>query len=54
MPAPTCKKCPYFTKEKEKYQKGKIILGFCKLRQKHVSDQTIGLPLCKDRAVVNV
>ncbi len=50
----SCKKCPYFMKEENKYQKGKIILGFCKLRQKHISDQTIDKPLCKDRAIVTV
>lgn len=49
-----CKKCPYFSKEKDKYQKGKVILGFCKLRQKHISDQTIDKPFCKDRAVVTL
>jgi len=49
-----CKKCPYFTKEENKYQRGKIILGFCRLRQKHISDQTIEKPFCKDRAVVTV
>jgi hypothetical protein len=50
----SCKKCPYFAKEENKYQKGKVIMGFCKLRQKHISDQTIDKPLCKDRAVVTV
>lgn len=49
-----CKKCPYFVKEENKYQKGKVILGFCKLRQKHISDQTIDKPVCKDRAVVTL
>ena len=47
-----CKKCPYFAKEEDKYKKGIIILGFCKLRQKHISDRSIDQPLCKDRATV--
>ena len=54
MPTSSCKKCPYFAKEENKYQKGKVILGFCKLRQKHISDQTIDKPMCKDRAVVTL
>jgi hypothetical protein len=49
-----CRKCPYFIKEKEKFQRGKIILGFCKLRQLHISDMTMGKPQCKDRAVISL
>lgn len=51
---PQCRKCPYFQKEQNKYQVGKVILGFCRLRQKHISDQTITAELCKDRAVIDV
>lgn len=49
-----CRKCTYFEKKKneEKFHRGKIILGFCKLRQKHISDETINKEFCKDRAVV--
>jgi hypothetical protein len=47
-----CRKCPYFDKEKDKLQEGKIILGFCRLRRKHVSDTTMNKPQCKDRAVL--
>ena len=49
-----CRKCPYFMKETNKYQKGKVILGFCRLRQKHISDRTINENMCKDRAVVTI
>jgi hypothetical protein len=50
-----CKKCPYFMKEKEnKYQGGMVILGFCKLREKHVSDTSANQQFCKDRAVFQV
>jgi hypothetical protein len=47
-----CKKCPYFVKQKDKIHKGSVVLGFCKLRQKHISDMTINQPMCKDRAVI--
>ena len=51
---PECRKCTYFQKKKneEKFYRGKIILGFCRLRGKHVSDETIGKEFCKDRAVI--
>ena len=48
-----CRKCPYFVKERNnKYQKGMVIVGFCRLRQKHISDVTAGERFCKDRAVI--
>ncbi len=46
-----CRKCPYFDKGSGDYVNGFVVLGFCKLRDKHVSDTTIGKPQCKDRAV---
>ena len=49
-----CKKCPFFTKKKEaSASKGAMILGFCRLRDKFVSDESITNELCKDRAVVD-
>ena len=33
---------------------GVIILGFCKLREKLVSDTTINGEFCKDRAVISL
>ncbi len=49
-----CRKCPYFLKEKEnKYQAGVVIIGFCKLRQKRISDATALNQFCKDRAVID-
>ena len=47
-----CKKCPYFEKEKDNYRKGHIVLGFCRMRQRHVTDMTVNKPQCKDRAVM--
>lgn len=47
-----CKKCPYFGKVKEKLQKGHIVLGFCRLRQRHITDTTINQSQCKDRAII--
>ena len=35
-------------------QAGKVILGYCKLREKHIADTTIGLEHCKDRAVIDL
>jgi len=49
-----CKKCPYFQKTPNKVSKGAVLVGFCKLRQKAISDQTINLEMCKDRAVIDV
>ncbi len=48
-----CKKCPYFESRRE-IAAGKVIIGFCKLRGKHISDTTKNKELCKDRAVVDV
>jgi hypothetical protein len=48
-----CKKCPYFIKErKNQLRAGRVIVGFCKLRDKHISDASANQDLCKDRAVV--
>lgn len=33
---------------------GTVVVGFCRLRQKHISDTTLGNEYCKDRAVVEV
>ena len=50
-----CIKCPYFVKEKDnKYRAGIVIVGFCRLRQKHISDETIHKEFCKDRAVFSL
>ncbi len=51
-----CRKCMYFEKNRssDKLKKGKIILGFCKLRQKHVADETIGGQFCKDKATIDL
>jgi hypothetical protein len=49
-----CKKCPYFQKAENKLQHGVVILGFCRLRKKSVSDRSIGGEQCKDRAVVDL
>ncbi|MFH1978482.1 MAG: hypothetical protein ABIJ92_04095 [Candidatus Aenigmatarchaeota archaeon] len=50
-----CKKCPFFDRKRE-YQTaamGSIVMGFCKLREKFVTDQSINNELCKDKAVVD-
>ena len=49
-----CRKCPYFDKEKDKLRKGHIVLGFCRLRKKHITDTTINMPQCKDRALMTI
>jgi len=48
-----CKKCTYFESKKNVIHSGAVIVGYCKLRQKHISDTTIGKELCKDKAVVD-
>lgn len=48
-----CRKCPYFDKKKNTLHKGSVIVGYCRLRQKFVSDETITKEHCKDRAVLN-
>ena len=47
-----CRKCPYFEKKRDAMHMGRLILGFCRLREKHISDETMGRELCKDRAVI--
>jgi hypothetical protein len=49
-----CRRCPYYDKVKDKLQYGRIILGFCRLRQKHITDMTINKLQCKDRAVITL
>ena len=51
----SCKKCPYFSKEeKDQLRAGRVIVGFCKLREKHISDSSMNQSLCKDRAVISL
>lgn len=52
---PECRKCPYFLKEgKSQLRAGRVIVGFCKLRQKHISDMSANQGQCKDRAVISL
>lgn len=48
-----CKKCPYFEKKSKEIRSGSVVLGFCKLRQKFISDMTINKEFCKDKAVLS-
>lgn len=55
MSHPTCKKCPYFEKDKKEFTRAgalKIVVGFCRLRERHITDETINSELCKDRATL--
>ncbi len=47
-----CKKCTYFDNKKKATHKTLTVVGFCKVRQKYVTDQSITNNLCKDKAVV--
>ena len=51
-----CRKCPYFDKKQKKDSlvQGSVIVGFCRLRQMHISDVTITGIHCKDRAVISI
>ena len=49
-----CKRCTYFRKVNNMMRGGTVIVGFCELREKHISDETITLELCKDRAILKV
>jgi len=49
-----CRKCTYYEKKKDLIHGGTVIVGYCRLRDKHVSDTTLGKQLCKDRAVIDV
>ena len=49
-----CRKCTYFEKKKNLMNGGTVIVGYCKLRKKHISDSSITNQLCKDKAVVEV
>ncbi len=57
MPQLSCRKCPYFDKKKEELRRGSsisLIVGFCRLRERLITDETITGELCKDRAIVLV
>ena len=56
MAQPSCRKCPYFDRKdrKDSLFQGSVIVGFCRLRQMHITDVTINKDHCKDRAVVPV
>jgi len=47
-----CKSCTYFKKNKDLSKSGVVVVGFCDLRQKHISEETITLEQCKDRAIL--
>ena len=50
-----CKKCPYYEKKKEELSGGSnvsLIVGFCRLRERFITDTTLNKELCKDRATV--
>lgn len=49
-----CRKCPYFKRIKNMMHGNSLIVGFCKLRQRHISDETVGAELCKDKAVIEI
>jgi len=50
-----CKKCGYYDKKiSETASKAGIIVGFCRLRNKYISDQSINNQHCKDKAIVDV
>ena len=49
-----CKKCPYYNKQKQELKGGSIVVGFCRLRQKHVTDVSVNNMFCKDRAVLDL
>jgi hypothetical protein len=51
-----CRKCPYYKKENKESQlrAGRLIVGFCGLRDMHISDVTITNTTCKDRAVISL
>ena len=51
----TCKKCSYFDKKiGELSSKSGIVVGFCRLRGKFITDQSMTRELCKDKAVVDM
>jgi len=48
-----CRKCSYFKKKRPSvFKNGNLIVGFCALRQKEITDESIRKPLCKDRAIL--
>ena len=49
-----CKKCPYYGKVNQEIRKGSLVVGFCRLRQKHITDVSVNNVLCKDRAVMDL
>ena len=49
-----CRKCTYYDKKRNLMHGSTVIVGYCRLRHKHISDSTIGQQFCKDRAVLDV
>jgi len=50
-----CRRCGYFVKKiSEISSQSGIIVGFCKLREKYITDRSIGNYLCKDKAVIDI
>jgi len=49
---PECRKCCYFMVDKDQYCRGVVLMGFCRLRQKYVTDISIMKEHCKDRATI--
>ncbi len=49
-----CRKCTYFKKIKNMMHGNSLIVGFCRLRQRHISDETVGAEHCKDKAVIEI
>lgn len=54
MPANNCKKCPYYGRVEQEIKKGSLVIGYCKLRQKHITDISVNQGLCKDRATLDL
>ncbi|MFH1364581.1 MAG: hypothetical protein ABIH52_02900 [Candidatus Aenigmatarchaeota archaeon] len=50
-----CKKCGYYDKKvTDVSSQSGIIVGFCRLRGKFITDQSINNDQCKDKAVIDI
>ena len=50
-----CRKCPYFDKKiSDVSGQSGIIVGFCRLRNKFITDQSINNEYCKDKDIIDI
>lgn len=50
---PECKKCYYFDNKQNQIYKNLVVVGFCNLREKFITDRSINNEKCSEKAIIN-